>query len=101
MAAFEATQSPDGQLQGFPGQPSDKVVIVKAFGTFPSAHRVPPGVNADASTIVAVYDVSLGEVVATGYLTGAEPTDITGAAAGVSPTGLDLRTLGTPARLQP
>lgn len=80
---------------------SDRVVVVKLFGQFPSAHSGPKGVNTDSTVIVDCYDLTLAADLETGYFTGPEPADIPGAAAGTSPTDVDLRKLGTPKLVQP
>lgn len=109
IAAYVATTygqfvdnlAPESRPTDSTASPSDPVLIVKVFGTFPQAHRGPEGANTDATTIVAVFDEAVGRTVEVTYFAGPVSHDLAPNVDATTPVYADLLALGTPVSLMP
>ena len=99
LGEYEGALPPESRLSAL-ASPSDEIVVVKVFGTFPDAHRGPIGPSTDATTIIEVFDITTGMTVETTFMTGPESADLPGAPAAATPVYADLRQLGTPVALK-
>jgi hypothetical protein len=101
LGDFQAQKPPEQRQTADGAAADDRVIVIKVYGDFPSAHSGPRGANTDANVIVQCYDIELSMPVETTYLLGPEPGDLPGAPLTAGVSYVDLRKLGTPVALQP
>jgi hypothetical protein len=101
FAAYVAGLAPESRNPNSVAAMTDKVIILKVFGEFPSAHRGPSNTNTDATMIVVVYDEKLSSNVEVTYLRAPLTPDLSASASPSESIFADLRQLGTPRPILP
>jgi hypothetical protein len=106
LAAYEQALPAESRNGISVGSPNDRLLVVKVVGSFTSVHSEPGvGRPQKVSTLIAVYDETVGAIVENTYLSEPSTADVPNTSTAPGGTNaviyVDLRALGQPVAMTP